>query len=1286
MAFAMYPEKNVAKELNAITLDLAADKISKPRFSKRGEVYAPNTGGKFAEAFFDSLSLEEYKVLTAKMRNIFQDYIVTEQRMNNADINASVRKQEQLDQNEQTKYGLNLEAPILGMKMHPAIQDRLAEGDLAGALRVMSGLSDGRIAAAATRVADYIPGTKVVLSGDVMSESGKPVAGRFDPATNTIYMNTSMGMSGHTLLHEAVHAVTSHVLANPSHPITKQLTALYKNAVPYLDTAYGARSLDEFVAEAFSNPDFQFKLSGIPAEGNTTVFQRFVRAIQNLVRRMLGMDAQSMESTMDATDRLVMEIMSPAPEFRGAGSLYAASATGNARDPLDIFSKNAMTVPTLTQERVYAVREFFGSSAPAAGKNAVRSIMPLNAIVDVAKDRIPVAEQIGRLVDEKVGAENKRNQMIEPIIKRVSDWAVANEFKVDPLNKVIYNSTLYQVDPGKPRSDYVGKVDDSGNKLDAIWDQLQPAWKSLGEDGRGVYRQMRDTYAALHKDVERVLFTRIDDALKDDPAAAKNVKAEIYKRLFESGKLEPYFPLTRAGQYWLSYTADGEFYVEAFETNAMREDAIKSLQGVPGVDGKSIQKFANISQINYRNVPPTSFVNNILQTLEASKKGASAEGKARVDETISEVMNLFLNTLPETSFAQSFRRRKGTLGFNQDAIRALRNKTYNMSRQLTNIEYGAKLEAARKEMMEQVKANGSQEQDVEYMEEFNKRIDFAISPNVPMWSRAITSAGFAMTLGFNVSSAVVQLAQVPIVVLPYLGGKYGYGASTMAIGRANRIFMGSGVTRDVEMLVPVRDDKGNEVEKSVSVIAAPSLDNYDFSDPKNADIKHLETLARIAGSRGQLNRSMAYETLEANEGDSFFTKVNRAMGLPMHMTERMNRQVSLIAAYELELGRLNKAGEKLDDGRPASSLSAAEKEEYAANQAIYLTELTNGGTAAASAPRISQNAWGRIVFMYKRYGASMYYMMYKSFRDAINKENDPEVRKAALKQLAGVQASAALFAGIQGTTMYGIAAAMFDMFRDEDEEKFDALARKQMSSWAYGVGLPPDLFYSGALNALTGSEVASRIGLRDLLFREPLVKNENSWIMYQLEQLGGPVLGVAGRVERGIKLINEGYTRRGIEQMLPSAVSSLLKSERFAREGAQTLRGDPVVQEFGGAQIVGQMFGFTPAKYIRELEINSATKDIDRAAGEERTKLLRNYYIARRHGDETEADAIMRKMEDFNKRHPGARIDADTVRNSMAQHIKTSKEMVSGVLYSKQMRAELLRNRAEYEGDVDEEE
>lgn len=1276
MAYAMYPEKNVAKEVNKITLDLAADKIEKPKFSKRDEVYASNTGGKYAKAFFDSLSLEEYKRLTAKMRGIFQAYAAQEMSVNMLNAQQSKVRAEELSQNDETKYGLNLEVPVLGMRMHPAIQDRLAAGDVAGALRVLSGLSEGRLSVMSSRVADYIGDTKVQLQDSVTNEAGKPVAGRFDPATNTIYMNTSMGMSSHTLLHEAVHAVTSHVLANPSHPITKQLTALYKNALPYLDTAYGARSLDEFVAEAFSNPMFQEKLSGIPAEGNTTVFQRFVRAVQNFVRRMLGMDAQSAESTMDATDRLVMQVMSPAPEFRGAGSLYAASATGNSRDPLDIFSKNAMTAPTLTQERIYKFREFFEGTVPTKAKDLLRSALPLNALVDVAKSRIPTVDRIGQLVDERAGSENKRNQMIEPIIKRVSEWADANGTKIDTLNKVIYGSTLFQVDPSKPRTDYVGKTDDSGNKLDEVWDRMHPLWQSLGEDGRGVYKQMRDTYAALHKDVERVLFNRIDDALKDDPDAAKKTKAEIYKRLFASGKIEPYFPLTRTGKYWLSYNADGEFYVEAYETNQMREDAIKELKGVAGVDGNSIQKFANISQINYRNVPSTSFVNNILQTMEASKIGASPEAKARIDETISGVMNLFLNTLPETSFAQSFRRRKGTLGFNQDAIRALRSKTYNMSRQLANIEYGAKLEAARRDMQEHVKAQGSQEQDVAYMQEFNKRIDFAIAPNVPEWSKLATSFGFAMTLGFNVSSAVVNLAQIPIVTMPYLGGRYGYANTTAAIGRATRTFMGSGLEREAQMLVPVKDDKGNEVEKSLTVRAAPSIDNYDFNDPKNAKVKHLETLVRIAGSRGQLNRSMSYDVLDVDERDSITSRINKYSGFVFHHGERMNRQVAMIAAYELELDRLNKAGEKLDDGRAASTLSKAEKEEYAANHAIYLTELTNGGTAAAAAPRIAQGPVGRIILMYKRYGASMYYMMFKSFRDAINKENDPEVRKAAAKQLVGIQASAALFAGVQGTTLYGLAAMIFNMFRDEDEDDFDTLARKSMPEWAY----------SGLLNATTGMEISGRIGLSDLLYRDTMVKNQNSWLMSQMEVLGGPVLGVASRIERGLSLINEGHTRRGIEQMLPSSISALSKAERFGREGALTLRGDPIVQEFGAGQIVGQMFGFTPAEYIRQLEINSAEKKVDRAANEERTKLLRNYYVALRMGDSSGVQDTAQKMQEYNAKHPSNAITAETVRNSLAQHMKTSQEMVSGVLYSKKMRPEIMRELQRFESGSSEDE
>ena len=41
----------------------------------------------------------------------------------------------------------------------------------------------------------------------------------------------------------------------------------------------------------------------------------------------------------------------------------------------------------------------------------------------------------------------------------------------------------------------------------------------------------------------------------------------------------------------------------------------------------------------------------------------------------------------------------------------------------------------------------------------------------------------------------------------------------------------------------------------------------------------------------------------------------------------------------------------------------------AADFAIYEVELTNGGTAAASAPRIGQQGIGKVAFLYKRYGS-----------------------------------------------------------------------------------------------------------------------------------------------------------------------------------------------------------------------------------------------------------------------------------------------------------------------------
>lgn len=1225
------------KRAQRMIKDLEDGKVPELKFGKAG-TNGPGTGGKFAKEFYDSLSKDEQAKFRKELQDFLYEEIKSKQYLEKYNAAQELARKEVSDLQESSD--LRKELNGVATALHPMVVRMLKDNNLVGALRFVSGQNLGRTSEIADRLAGVLGGVDVEvvdLSKKFPGASG--MYGTTKDGRRILRLDSDTGLDTWSLLHEGTHAAVNQTLNNSAHPLTKQLTQLFNDVKGSLDTAYGATDVKEFAAEAFSNPAFQRKLAGINPKGEAiTAWQRFVHAVKNFLRGMVGLPSKGMGTALDSADVVIEAIVNGHPGT--SASLETVSLLNKGSDFFAAMGKRAESLPGLNEERVARIDEFFKQSVPGMVKNVVRQSLPLNALVEVAQKYIPMAPKLDVLVGERAGAENKRNQTIEPIIDRVSNWAKSNPNLVDKLNAVIYKSTLDQVDPSKSRSEYVGKTDSSGNRKDTAWDDMQNDWKALGAAGQSVYKQMRDTYKKMYEDVRNVLDTRIDAALEDKGTANK-VKAEIYQRLFASGHIEPYFPLTRTGKHWLSYTLDNEFYVEAFETDYQRRKAIEALQKE---GAKDMQKFANLNQVNYRKAPATSFVNNVLRTLEANKVDANVT---------EEVMRLFLNTLPETSFAQGFRRRKGTLGFKHDAVGALRMKSFNLSRQLSNMEYGAKLEKLRQDMKDYVRSQGNQEEAVAMMNELDARIDYAISPQVPMWSKLATSFGFNMTLGFNVSSALVNLSQIPLVVMPYLGGKYGYSSTARALGRATRYFTQSGFNREVEMLVPT--DKG---EKMMKVRAFPSLDNYDFS--KEGAPKHLKTLAEVAGERGQLNRSQTYDILDVGEDTGMMTKINAVSGFVFHHGERMNRQVALIAAYELELERLKKAGK---------TGKAAEQE--AADYAVYVTELTNGGTAAAAAPRIAQSALGKVVFMYKRYGVSMYYMLFKTARDAL-KSADPDVRKAAMRQIAGIYGSAALMAGVQGIPMFGIAAMIYNLIaKGEDDDDFDTAARKYL-----GEGV-----YSGAINALTGLEISGRIGLSDLLFRDSNTRPSDSVMLSLMETMGGPVVGSINRVTRGLQLIGDGNVERGIEQMLPSAFGNAMKSIRYANEGALTLRGDPILGEVGPWNAFAQFFGFAPAEYTRQLEINSDLKSYDRDTLERRTKLLRKYYIAVREGDSAEAADLVQEMLKFSRRHPSAAITGETIKSSMAQHMKTSQEMYHGITLSKSLRPELLQMAAEYDDE-----
>ena len=160
----------------------------------------------------------------------------------------------------------------------------------------------------------------------------------------------------------------------------------------------------------------------------------------------------------------------------------------------------------------------------------------------------------------------------------------------------------------------------------------------------------------------------------------------LYKELLSSTDLDVYFPLTRSGRFSLTYEASeaglangvAPYTHRMFDTRGERNDVEKELKGDPDYERDRIRSYSKpLSYAEYGNAPSASFVG---QTLDILRKG-------KVDQKVqTEFLNLFLATLPETSIAQSMRKRKKVPGYDASSIKALRGKAFDSGRNIARLE------------------------------------------------------------------------------------------------------------------------------------------------------------------------------------------------------------------------------------------------------------------------------------------------------------------------------------------------------------------------------------------------------------------------------------------------------------------------------------------------------------------------------------------------------------------------------------------------------------------------
>jgi hypothetical protein len=1085
------------------------------------------------------------------------------------------------------------------------------------------------------------------LEKALTDKAGKEVEGIY--ANKLIEVALNANNPAYTLGHEALHAMKEMGFFSPAdwNILSRQAPTWMKkydiaSRYPGLSQE---EQIEEAIAEAFASYQQQ--------ESQTaSIFQKALDALQKLGNYISGLGFRSSsdifgEASSGALAKSRAEVIDAFDKFLDANidkdPKYQVAAAKNVFGKIDGVIRSS-SVGTDTQKA--AISNGIQRAAEIA-KSSLLAVLPMHALGEIADSVFPgLGSKFNNLINDRAGYQNKLNNGIDPAMKELKDAIKMHPEQRKAFNKVVNKSTLYEVDPTKLRSDYVGKFDSSGNSKEAAWVELDKEYTKLKPVWKVAYKTMRDAYKEMYNETIDAIKLRIDQTDLSDETK-KSVKADIMQRLTERGMIEPYFALGREGDRWLSYDyrdANGQMQRahEAFNSNYERDTRKTELEKA-GVT--NAQAYTKLSEVNYRNAPPGSFVNSVLQIMDVNNVPKDA---------IEETMRLFLSTLPETAFAKSFQKRKGTEGYMDDTVGVFERKMRNMAHQVANMRFNPQISSVVNEMEDQAKAAGNvgdNATQVAYANEFKKHLNYVLNPTKNDIGSILTSAAFTYTLGFNLSSAVVNMANIPMIVAPYLKGKYADASVARALGDAAKLFTGSGIKANMEVL----GGKGRTTEMNVMA----SITNY---APDSEMGKRYATAIKLWNERGQLNRSQLYEIINGDSRTGVMAKFNAASGWMFHHGERMNREVTLVAAYNLELDRLKKQG-----------ITGVEAETQAANSAMYVNELTNGGISAAAAPRFAQSSLGKIIFMYKRYGVSMYYMMFKTFKEA-TQGNTPEERKAAWKQLGGIVGMSGLMAGAQGIPMYGALSLLYSMFCDDDDEDLDTVTRKALGEFVY----------KGPVEYATNLAIAGRITLNDLILRDTKGGSGAATFSQQLLQaLGGPVIGVSDRITRGYSKMNEGNFMRGLEDLMPSAISNAFKGVRYATEGTTTLRGDPITGDVSVYNAIAQSLGFAPADYTRQLEISATEKGIDKTLSERSHKLKQKYYTAKRNGDTDGMADVRDKLLEMGAKHPELGISPVTVKGildrSMTAQERASKEMLNGVRYNKKRLAEVKASLAEYE-------
>jgi len=1149
--------------------------------------------------------------------------------------------------------------------------------------------------------------------------------GKYDPASDTITLREGT-LDNHLLFHEALHAATANLIDNPDKlqgarregynrlvELHNYAKGMLSNSQLGADHIYGLKSLDEFVSEAMTNPVFQIELRKLRYKAAPySLWNEFTTAIKKLFKVESETDSDVLVEVMKATDTMIAGPMSidnmdvkSTPKAM-AKQMIKTVPIGAANTPTAI--NKLMT--SRSWNEVKGTFPIALSSASASARPALLGALTLRQISDLVRNRIPQVQSFIQKAEEFLARKNGILQESGDIAKRWERLQSANPETSRTIARVMHAATILGIDPD--RTPY-GKL--------KVYTDLASDWAKLDPAAKQIYRDARDFYEKRYSEYREVLTKRIvmmrqqgvsaqtiTDLMATRDGISKGTLKSLrgakfsdddinrmlragpsitdYSRMtnsgitsqtaaeiraeFEKSKLKtPYFPLMRRGRFWyqIGEGKDREYYM--FETQGQKEmHMAERVAKSPDAVIKEGSEYAEQMDIHARQ---SEFLKDVFGAIDGmSFTGTNAAMQAQ--ELKDSIYQTYLSNQPENSFRKQFMHRNNVAGYSEDALRNFSSSSFHMAYQLARFEFAPELfssvQAARMQIKDRfdagvktdVKLSRENTELSDYVTEMDRRLKLMLNPtNVGTLPSLLSNIGFVWYLTAP-ASAIVNVLGGMIIGLPTL------------VGMNVRMNPGMSYTQaTLNALGYMRQAAGQIISTGFNIERGQRLRDNRVLFPTLSRFDGLSKEDKQAYNRfvadGVIDITAAYDQsgLAATPTENYGGVYNRGMEILtslFHNAERFNREVMAMSAFRAAMDKRKDYKNRED----AFNESVAEAKD-ATNRSMFDYSSTNK-------PRYFQHPIASVVLQFKQFPQQMtFFLAHNAYN--MFKGLTPTERREARARFVGTMGMAGIFSGVTGlwgfSTVASIINAVFNGLGDDDEEPFEfelEFMRWATDTFGNNIGT---LLTRGVGNA-AGIDLASRTKLDDMWFRDGRKNQDEAEALQSfLVDLLGPTVGLTVNVAQAAKLLREGHADRALEMISPAFVKNPLVAVRYANEGVNTLRGDPLMDDMGPFYLLMQSLGLRSSELAERQYYNIQIKGQEQEVLKQRQNLLNLYGISFMSNDSDTFEKSLEKIFEFNAKHPSVAIPAESLNKSIKERFTKSAQTQHGLFIDKRMRGVL---------------